>query len=172
MAATTPTHLTLEEFEARYGSEPGWEYWFGKAVRKPVPDWFHAVLQILLGELLYRAGYLSGAELDLRAMPDWRPRPDISGALKFEGRYPTRLDIAIEILSENQEAYIREKCEGYGCIGIPQIFVFDPDKRTIVTWDHTAHRYQPVRDLHLINGSEISGESIWREFDKRIREHL
>jgi hypothetical protein len=37
MATAPKTLFTLEEFEQRYGSEPGWEYWFEEAVRKPTP---------------------------------------------------------------------------------------------------------------------------------------
>ncbi len=36
--STAPQFLTVEEFDQRYGSESGWEYWYRNAVRKPVPD--------------------------------------------------------------------------------------------------------------------------------------
>jgi hypothetical protein len=126
-----PSRLTREEFDRQYGHEAGWEYWFGKAVRKPVPDWMHGLLQALLCELLYRAGYKAASEVDLRARPDWRPRPDVSAVLKMEGRYPSQLDVAVEILSDDQASYIRDKCVHYLGIGIPQIFVFDGKLRTI-----------------------------------------
>ena len=77
MATAPQTLLTLEEFDARYGSEPGWEYWFGEAVRKPVPTWYHGVLQVVLANLLLEAGYFSGSEIDLKVDPRWQPRPDV-----------------------------------------------------------------------------------------------
>jgi hypothetical protein len=40
-----------------YAHENGWEYWFGEAVRKPVPTWLHAILQGLLAELLYKGRF-------------------------------------------------------------------------------------------------------------------
>jgi Uma2 family endonuclease len=166
-----PSPLTIAEFERLYGSEPGWEYWFGKAIRKPVPTWFHAVLQGILTELLYRGGYLSGSEVDLRARPDWRPRPDVAGALKLEGPHPSKLDVAIEILSDDQENYIRSKCLHYAEVGIPRIFAVDPGKRTIQIWNDATQSLDPVEDLHLANGATILGHTIWREFDKRIGEH-
>ena len=153
-----------------YGHEAGWEFWFGKAVRKPVPNWMHGILQTLLGQFLYEAGYKAGSEIDLRARPDWRPRPDVSAVLKLEGSYPSRLDIAVEILSDDSASYIREKCLRYSEVGIPQIFIFDPKQRTIQIWNHSTNSFETITDLHLNNGAAISGERIWTEFEKRLRD--
>jgi len=166
-----PSPLTLAEFDRLYGSEPGWEFWFGKAIQKPVPTWLHAVLQGILTEFLYRAGYLSGSEVDLRARTDWRPRPDVAGVLKLDGRYASKLDVAIEILSEDQESYIRTKCLYYAEAGIPQIFIVDPEKRAMWIWNGTTKSLDLIDDLHLPNGAIITGRTIWQELDKRIREH-
>ena len=100
MATAPQTLLTLEEFDARYGSEPGWEYWFGEAVRKPVPTWYHGVLQVVLANLLLEAGYFSGSEIDLKVDPRWQPRPDVL------------------------------KCRLYQRIGIPAIYVADPESES------------------------------------------
>ena len=54
--ATAPPFLTVEEFDKRYGSESGWEYWYGRAVCKPVPDKLHALLQRILMQLLSASG--------------------------------------------------------------------------------------------------------------------
>jgi hypothetical protein len=56
--ATAPHYLTVDEFERLYGHENGWEYWFGKAVRKPIPTWAHGILQQLVAELILEAGYV------------------------------------------------------------------------------------------------------------------
>jgi Uma2 family endonuclease len=77
--ATVTDFLTLEQFHKRYDGEPGYEYWFGKAVKKPLPDWMHGALQLLLGDLLFRVGYFAASEASLRIDPQWEPRPDVSG---------------------------------------------------------------------------------------------
>jgi Uma2 family endonuclease len=51
------THISLEEFHARYAHESGYEYWFGEVVHKSVPTWLHAILQSLLAEIFYEQGY-------------------------------------------------------------------------------------------------------------------
>ena len=67
MAAVPHSLLTLEEFDRLYGAEAGWEYWFGEAVKKPVPTWSHGILQIVLANLLFESGYYAGAEIDLKS---------------------------------------------------------------------------------------------------------
>lgn len=49
MAAGTSV-LTLEEFNARYAHEDGYEYWFGEVVQKGLPTWLHGLLQVILGK--------------------------------------------------------------------------------------------------------------------------
>ena len=168
MAPAATYRLGLAEYEDLYGSESGWEYWFGEARRKPVPTKFHGILQILLGELLRLAGYISTAEAELRNVPDWYPRPDVYGVLEeFEGAYPTRpVDVVFEILSPQED--IETKCKHYSNSLVPQIFVFDPSAQTIASWD--GAKLMPVADVKLGNGVTITGATIWREFAKRQRQ--
>jgi Uma2 family endonuclease len=163
--ATAPQHLTLDDFERRNGHENGWEYWFGKAVQKPMPTWAHAILQQLIAELIRQAGYVTGPEVDLRASPDWRPRPDVSCVRTREGRYPSMLDIAVEILSDDKGRYILEKCRNYEKVGIAQIFVLDPETHAIYEWNKGLVERS---DLPLANGVTLAGETIWEEFDRRM----
>jgi Uma2 family endonuclease len=163
--ATAPQHLTVDDFERRYGHENGWEYWFGKAIQKPMPTWAHAILQQLIAELIRQAGYVTGPEVDLRASPDWRPRPDVSCVLKREGRYPNVLDIAVEILSDDEGRYILDKCRNYEKFGIAQIFVLDPEAHVIYEWKKGLVERT---DLPLANGEVILGAKIWQEFDSRM----
>ena len=58
--ASAATLLTIDEYHQRYAHENGWEYWFGEAIRKPVPTWLHAILQVLVADLL-REGGISAA---------------------------------------------------------------------------------------------------------------
>jgi Uma2 family endonuclease len=163
--ATAPQYLTVDDFERQYGHENGWEYWFGKAVQKPMPTWAHGILQQLIAELIRQAGYVTGPEVDLRASPDWRPRPDVSCVRKREGRYPNILDIAVEILSDDGGRYILEKCRNYEKVGIVQIFVLDPETHAIYEWNKGLVERS---DLPLANGVTIAGETIWQEFDRRM----
>jgi Uma2 family endonuclease len=163
--APSATSLTLDEYDRVYGSEAGWEYWFGEARPKPVPTHLHGLLQILLGEILRMAGYVSSVEADLRIVPDWRPRPDVYGvAGKIEGPYATRpVDVVFEVLSPQED--IETKCELYSQSLIPAIFVFDPAEQTIANWD--GQRLVPVTDVKLANGVTITGATIWSLFAER-----
>ena len=164
----TTTHLTVDEYDRLYGHESGWEYWFGEARRKPVPTYLHGILQILLGDLLRLAGYVASSEAELRNVPDWHPRPDVSGVLgEVEGKYPTKpIDVAFEVLSDDDD--IMTKCGHYSRIEIPQVFVFDAEAKTIARWNGQA--LVPVADVELANGITITGATIWSQLEKRRRQ--
>ena len=106
--------------------------------------------------------YVSG-ESDLKIIPDWQPRPDVYGSLEaIEGRYATEpVDVVFEVKSENDGTTI--KCQHYAEIGIRQIFVFNPERRTIAEWDGQA--LIAVSDIKLGNGVTITGQTTWREMD-------
>jgi Uma2 family endonuclease len=168
MSAAT-TLLTIEQYREQYAGEPGWEYWFGEAVRKPVPTWLHGILQVILSDLLYKAGYYSASELDLRIDPNWEPRPDVAGALELEQPYPTKpIDVAIEILSDDKMGQLFRKCRHYVRIGIPQIFVFDPEARDAWEWSRETDSIERIQELRLGNGSVITLAGVWAELDRRI----
>jgi Uma2 family endonuclease len=165
MAPTTATPLSIADYEKVYGNEAGWEYWSGEARRKPVPTQIHGLLQLLLGELLRLAGYVSVVEAELRNAVDWRPRPDVYGVLgELEGLYATRpVDVVFEVLSPQED--IVTKCQHYSESLIQAIFVFDPSAQTITGWD--GGKLQLVADVKLANGVTITGATIWSEFTKR-----
>jgi Uma2 family endonuclease len=171
--ATATTHLTLEEFDQQYGHESGWEYWFGEAVRKPVPTWYHAILQIVLSNLLFEAGYFAGGEIDLKVDPDWQPRPDVLGNTAISGRYPTQpVDIVIEVLSDDQFRYLTDKCGHYQRIGIERIYVADPEERKLWKWNSDQRHLDLVNKIELPNGRSLTSSLIWTEFEKRVAKHL
>jgi Uma2 family endonuclease len=163
----TSTHLSVKEYERIYGPEPGWEYWFGEARPKPVPTHLHGLLSLLLGELLRRAGYLTSSEADLQIVPEWRPRPDVYGVLEpVQGKYATKpVDVIFEVLSEGED--IVSKCQQYTRIGIPQVFVFDPEARLIASW--TGQDLVSAEDVKLSNGITITGATLWLLFEERQR---
>ncbi len=170
--ATALGSLTLEQFHDQYDSEAGYEFWFGEVVRKPMPTWLHAILQIQLGELLRRLGYYAGSELSLRTDKNWEPRPDVTGALNLELPYPIKpVEIAIEIRSDDQMKMLFAKCRHYVRIGVSQIFVFDPETRAAWEWNRTTDNLERIQVLELGNGARVEVDEIWAEFDHRVAQN-
>jgi hypothetical protein len=169
MAPSATTILTVQQFDALYGGESGWEYWFGEARRKPLPTYLHGILQGVLFELLIRAGYIASVETDLKIASDWQPRPDVVGVLEINEKYVTRPEnvVVFEILSEDDS--IVAKCQHYAEIQIRQLFVFHPVKQTVTFWN--GQELEPVQDVKLANGVTITGATIWREFASRQQPH-
>ena len=148
--------LTLEEFNAQYAHEHGYEYWFGEVVQKGMPTWLHGLLQAILAEFFHKLGYASGSEIDLRIDPQWQPRPDVTAALEIEQPYPTKpVDIVAEVLSDDPMTKVFEKCRNYARIGIPQVFVFDPQSKTAWEWSTKTDNLERIQTLHLGNGSTL-----------------
>lgn len=158
----------MEEFDRLYGHQNGWEFWFGEARRKSVPTHLHGILALLLGDLLQMAGYISSVETDLKVVPDWQPRPDVSGVLEeIESRYPNKpVDVVFEVLSKDDD--IVTKCIEYTRIGVPQIFAFDPEARTVQQW--IGGVLLATEDVKLANGVTITGKTLWTMFE--ARQHL
>lgn len=159
--------LSTREYQRLYGAESGWEYWFGEARRKPVPTQFHGILQGLLAYLLKMAGYRTSTETDLQVRQDWQPRPDVTGIAKSTPiePYPTQPpDVVFEVLSEGEEPL--EKCRLYTQIGVSQVFYFDPELRRVYCWKDGA--LVPATDVILANGSVITGEQLWSDFERDL----
>lgn len=165
--ATAAHPLTLEEFHARYaGQKPSYEYWFGEAIQKSMGTWLHSLLQSLIAELLRRVGYKAGTEVELRIDREWEPVADVAGSLKsVTGRYPTDpVDVVVEILSpEDRMSHVMRKCRHYARIGIPQIFVLDPEERVAWRWDSGS--LERVSELNLSNGSSICLAEVWQQLE-------
>jgi Uma2 family endonuclease len=162
--------LTLEEFNVQYAQEHGYEYWFGEVRPKGMPTWIHGLLQAILAEFFYKLGYISGSEIDLHIDPNWQPRPDVMAALEFEQPYPTKpVDIVAEVLSDDPMTKVFEKCRNYARIGIPQIFVFDPEFKTAWEWSRENNNLERIDALRLRNGSTLNVSEIWTELSTRMR---
>ena len=161
--------LTLEQYREQYAGEAGWEYWLGEAVRKPVPNTLHGILQFVLMMILDAAGYYTGSEIELRIDPNWEPRPDvIADTQPLEQPYPTKpIEIAIEILSDDKMGQLFKKCRHYVRIGISQIFVFDPEARDVWVWSRETDNTERIRELRLGNGSSILVSDVWAEMERR-----
>jgi len=77
------------------------------------------------------------APLPTRLRPrKWR-EPDIVFVLKEhlpEGDYPDRVDLAVEVVSEDRQSHIRDyidKRSDYEAAGIPEYWIVDPQKHQI-----------------------------------------
>ena len=162
--ATATQLLSLEEFRSRYRQEkPYFEYWFGEPIQKTMPTWLHAVLQRLTLEALRRAGYKSGAEVELRIDAQWEPVPDVIGTLKPIKDYPTEpVEIVVEILSPDDKlTHVLRKCRQYERIGTERIFVLDPVEK--LAWRWNSGSLEAIGQLNLPNGAVVVLDGIWRE---------
>lgn len=157
--------LTYAEFQSKYGrAERPYEYWRGEARPKAMPTWIHGLVQAIISELLTRAGFVAGSEVELRIVPDASPRPDvIAGTGEVEDPYPTRaLDVVVEILSaDDSMSFVLEKCQAYHDWGFPHIYIVDPATRQVFRWTGTA--LVVTTELTTIQASQI-----WGELDRRL----
>jgi Uma2 family endonuclease len=170
--ATATNSLTLEEFRSRYAEEkPYYEYWFGEAVQKSEPTLFHVLLVKILMSFLDRAGYESGAELELRIDQNWQPKPDVAAMSTIEAPYPTKpVDVVVEVLSpDDRMQRVIEKCRQYVRIGIPAIFIMDPELRYAWEWSRTTENLERISAMLLPNGEKISVVDLWKDLDRRLK---
>ena len=171
MATARLNLLSLEEFRRRYAEEkPYFEYWFGEAVQKAVPTVLHVLLVKILLFVLDQAGYKSGPELELRIDPEWQPKADVAAWTRIDGPYPTQpVDIVVEVLSpEDRMQRVLSKCRNYERIGIPAIFVMDPEFRDAWVWSRTTHNLERISSLALPNGKQIAVEDLWSKLDVQL----
>ncbi|HEX4165962.1 MAG TPA: Uma2 family endonuclease [Bryobacteraceae bacterium] len=167
MAATNQL-LTLEQFHEQFdGKKPYYEFRRGAAIQKSMPTRLHSLLQRLLVELLEKAGYEAGQEIELRVNDEWHPVPDVIAHGAIEDPYPTKpVDVVVEILSPSDKATdLLEKCTDYQELGIRAIFVLDPLQKT--GWRWTAGSLVMIADLQLPNGSNLPLLTVWQEMDAR-----
>jgi Uma2 family endonuclease len=144
--ATTTTHVPVEVY-LRSSYEPDAEYVDGEIERRPMGEWDHASWQQAL--LLWFSQH--GKEWGVRVRPELRVQvattryrvPDVT--VVDQGR-PTEQIIThaplavFEVLSpEDRLQRLKRKLEDYRKMGIPEIWVIDPE-------DNSFYRYE---DLEL-----------------------
>ncbi len=164
--AAAAEKLTVAEFEAQYANQDrAFEFWYGEVVPKGMPTWIHGALQFIVMRLLNEAGYGPGSEIELRIVPDARPRPDVIATIgAIEEPYPTRaVDVVVEILSEDDSApHLLEKCRAYQTWGFEYIYVVDPMGRQLFRW--TGSGLALSETLTTIPASRI-----WEQLDRSLR---
>lgn len=135
--AAQPTPLTIEEFHRLYdGAKPAYEYWFGEAIRKPMPTTLHSLVQFVLAILLDKAGWNVALEVRLKVVPDAEPVPDLIAVKgKYKGRYPNKgPELCVEVLSPSDRlSKAFEKAKRYLSWGSQYVWIIDPEKRTAWT---------------------------------------
>ena len=158
--------LSISEFDSRYGLEkPYYEFWHGEAVQKSMPDWIHGLLQVIVAELLKRAGFRVGSEVKLKIDLDLQLIPDLIATRgHIELRYPsTAVEVVIEILSEDDAmSRMLTKCRTYQNWGFHEIYVIDPSVRMVFRW--TDSRLEQV-----VNIAGIEAREIWLALDGELQ---
>lgn len=149
--ATTTHRMTLDEFLALPETEPASEFICGEVIQKPMPTYFHGLLQMALGALFITYFARTGeGEVVSETRNAHRPEqrsyvPDVSVYLRVHvptdstrrrGPVERHPDIAIEILSpDDRPGRVAEKLAFYLRVGVPLVWIVNPDDRTL-----DAHR--------------------------------
>jgi Uma2 family endonuclease len=150
---STVALVPVDEY-LRRTEKPYCEYIDGVLCPKPMPTALHGLLQLLLAQLLTRAGLKAAPEITVRLSPTKYLIPDVIAAKHIQDPYPTEpVLLCVEILSpEDGLGATLAKCEQYHTWGVPYCWVIDPMKRT--AWEYPAGG-EPARVTELKAG-EIS----------------
>lgn len=173
--ATQSAPLTLEEFHRLYDDrKPEYEYWYGRAIQKPMATLLHSFVQIALAFLLERAGWIAAPEVRLKASKDAEPVPDLMASRsKFRGRYPMKApELCIEILSPDQRLKkITEKAKHYIDWGASDVWIIDPEKRT--AWQMQSDgtfMWVPFDGCLTASETRIGLSELFQEVDRRLED--
>jgi len=112
----------------------------------PMPTWLHQLMVDYLADLFKQSlrgktvGKVLQAPLPIRLFVDTIREPDVMyfapGSEPANPRsYPTKVDLAMEVVSEGTEARRRDyedKRRGYARAGVTEYWIVDPDDRKIV----------------------------------------
>jgi len=169
----THTAIPLEEYLRTY-YDPDMEYVDGQLVERHVGEYFHGLLQLLLGsELRLRARERRfRAFAETRVKINDRPRyriPDLSVMpLPHEvTSVLTQPHLVIEIVSPDDEASeLLQKIADYAEAGIPYVWIVDPYKRTVMEAGQGTVR--PVESLHT--STPLVGEIDFNELFAQLDE--
>ena len=163
--ATETQKLTFEQFQEQYGhSNRAYEFWDGEARPKSVPTIIHGLLQIIVAELLKKAGFHPASEVDLRIVPHIVPRPDLIATKKLRlEKYPTQgWDVVVEILSDDDSFQnVKEHFQNYQASGFGQAYLVDPSDRSVSEWKDGG--FTPVSRL-----AGVPTQEIWAELDRAL----
>jgi Uma2 family endonuclease len=127
--------------------EPDMEYVNGQLVERNVGEYFHGLLQLLIGiELSKRQGRRFRVFAEVRVRINAEPRyriPDICVKALPHKADPIieKPDLVVEILSpDDRTAEMLRKIADYLQAGIPHIWIVDPYQRTVMEADAAGFR--------------------------------
>ena len=176
--AAAPDYLSLQQFEQLYsGEKPHFEYWFGEAIQKSMPNSLHGLVQLILGMLLLQRGWKAGSEVRLKVSNVAHPVPDLVAdrtALQFP--YPDKpVALCVEILSPNDTLRsVFAKAAHYLDWGIGSVWIIDPERRKAYTMSVQDSR--PIELLASDNLTAGAGDyplsisliELFAELDKQL----
>jgi Uma2 family endonuclease len=171
--------MTLDEFLELPETEPPSEFVCGRIVPKPTPTWFHSRLAARIA-YFFEAYFMTHAEgfanVELRHAHREERRsyvPDVSVtrmsrgpsslAERRSGAIENPPDIAIEITSpEDRPARIADKLAFYLRIGVPLVWIVEPEDRTVSV-------YRPGMPVQVFGSDEtLDGAPVLAEFSMRL----
>jgi Uma2 family endonuclease len=140
----TKTQITAEQY-LRMTFEHDAEFVHGEIVERPMPDYIHSRIQVLLAALfesLRRThGLLACVELRLKLASDVYRIPDVSvfAVPQHQAVPDTAPLIAIEILSKDDRySDVMQKLEEYLAWGVTNIWVVDPMTKRFSAYTHSG----------------------------------
>jgi Uma2 family endonuclease len=164
--------LSLEDFHRLYdGAKPAYEYWYGSAIRKPMPTVLHGIIQVLISMILEKAGWNTALEVQLRVSSEAEPVPDVIAIRdQFTSLYPTAApELCVEILSPNDTlAKALDKARRYILWGTECVWIIDPDKRTAWTLSPEPEWIAPTGSLR-IGETSIDLPTLFTEVDRKLK---
>jgi Uma2 family endonuclease len=155
MATTSVPYVSIEEY-LHSDYEPDMDYVDGRLEERNLGEFDHADLQ---GELVTLFRNRAG-EWSIRAVPEARlqvaPKrfrvPDVCVMPASWQRTPIIYQapmLCLEVLSpEDRLTRMRQRCEDYLRMGVPEVWIFDPQGRTayrLTSEDMTEHRVGELR---------------------------
>ena len=135
----------------------------------PMPTWLHQLMVDYLADLLKQSlrgktvGRVLQAPLPIRLFVDTIREPDVMyfapGSEPADPRsYPTKVDLAMEVVSEGTEARRRDyedKRRDYARAGVSEYWIVDPDDRKIIVLVLQNGTYQTHGEFAI--GDKASG---------------
>src|SRR6202050_4785928 len=162
--------VSVEEY-LHTSYEPDMEYVNGQLVERNVGEYFHSMLQLLIGaELLKRdgRGFRAFTAVRVRLSPERRYRiPDICVKALPHRADPIleKPDLVIEILSpDDRPAEVLRKIADYLQAGVPHIWVVDPYQRTVMEADARGLR----EAVNLTLETELVGSVNFGDFFAKL----
>ncbi len=145
--AAAHTFLTPKQFEQLYSeaSTPAFEYWFGKAVQKPMPTAIHSALAFVIATLLFKRGWKALPEVRLKLSQLAYPVPDVVADIRsLQNPYLTKpFGLCVEILTPGDKLNKAfDKAAHYLDWGVQTVWIIDPQKR--IGYSMSADNPQPI----------------------------